>query len=145
VSVGVRLDSTLAYVRTHRGEIARFVLVGAATFALNFVTFHVAFALFGFGYKMATSVAYAVTVTVHFLLNRFFTFNAGDSGIGMHAGRYALMLLLNYGITLAIVWFVVEVLRISPYYGPVAATAATALSSFFVMKYFVFGWSEARG
>ena len=139
MSGAVWVDSAAAYLRAHRGEMARFVLVGAATFALNFVTFHVAFALFGFGYKTAASVAYAVTVTVHFLLNRFFTFNARDSGLGMHAGRYAVMLLLNYGITLAMVWCVVEVLRMSPYYGPVAAAAATELSRFFVMKYFVVG------
>jgi putative flippase GtrA len=145
VSGSVLLDSGIAYLRAHRGEILRFALVGVATFALYFLSFHVCFAILGLGYKAAVSVAYVITVTTHFLLNRFFTFNAHASDLGAHAGRYALMLLLNYGITLGVMWFVVEVMHISPYLGTVASTLATAASSFFVMKYFVFGLSEARG
>jgi putative flippase GtrA len=48
------------------------------------------------------------------------------------------MLAVNYGITLSIVGLLVEVVKLSPYIGVIASTAATASTSFFVMKYFVF-------
>jgi putative flippase GtrA len=135
----------LHYLFRHRWQIVRFVIVGVSTFVLYFLSFHLFFGAGGFGYKTAVSMAYIITVACHFVLNRFFTFNAHRQDFGAHAGRYGLMLILNYGITLAVMWTCVEVAGISPYFGTVASTLATASSSFFVMKHFVFGPNEAHG
>ena len=141
----IAYSALLNYLRQHRGQIARFVFVGVLTFVLYFLLFRILYGSAGLDYKIAITVAYAVTVMCHFLLNRFFTFNARQRSLGLHAGRYSFMLLLNYFITLCIMWTVVEIVRISPYYGAVASTAVTAASSFLVMKHFVFRLPEASG
>jgi putative flippase GtrA len=139
------LTAWLDYLREHRAQITRFVIVGISTFVLYFLLFRVLFGGLGLGYKGAITIAYAVTVMCHFLLNRFFTFNVEQRDLGLHAGRYILMLLLNYLITLAVMWTIVEVVGISPYFGAVVSTLVTAASSFFVMKHFVFRLSGAGG
>jgi putative flippase GtrA len=144
-SLRMLLSAWLDYLSRHKRQIARFIIVGASTFLLYFLLFHVLYGSAGLGYKVAITIAYAVTVFCHFLLNRFFTFSAQHRNLGLHAGRYGLMLVLNYLTTLFVMWVVVEIIRTSPYVGAVASTIVTATSSFFVMKHFVFSLSEVRG
>ena len=138
------LLAALDYLREHKWQIVRFVVVGGLTFALYFLLFRVLYGGLGLGYKAAISFAYVVTVCCHFLLHRSFTFGISQGGMGIHLGRYGAMLVLNYLITLAVMWTIVEMLRISPYWGPLASTGITATSSFFVMKHFVFDSGRAR-
>ena len=126
------------YLHDQRAQIVRFVLVGVATFSINFLTFHLCFGLLGWDYRFAVTFAYVVTVCCHFFLNRTFTFAAGEQRLFKNAGRYCAMLFVNYLATLSITTATVEVFGLSPYFGVIASTAATASLSFFIMKYFVF-------
>jgi putative flippase GtrA len=121
----------------HRWQLAKFAFVGVVTFGVNFFMFHVFYGLAHLDYRVSVSLAYALTVISHFVLHRFFTFNAADQRL-VHASKYFAMLGLNYAITLTVVWVVVRVIGSSPYFGVIASTAATACTSFLVMKYFVF-------
>jgi putative flippase GtrA len=137
------LARTIDYVATHRIQLARFVFVGFLTFGINISCFHFFYGLLAFDYKVAVSIAYAVTVISHFLLHRFFTFAAADQALIHHTWRYLLMLGLNYVLSIAVVCATVEIAKIAPYFGVVASTAVTAVTSFFVMKYFVFSEGKA--
>jgi putative flippase GtrA len=130
------------YVAEHRLQLTKFAIVGFVTFGINFSFFHLFYGLLGLDYRIAVSLAYVITVISHFLLHRFFTFSAKEQYLMHNAGKYLLMLALNYAITMTVVWLVVEVVGISPYFGVVASSATTATVSFFVMKYFVF---KAKG
>jgi putative flippase GtrA len=132
------LQRAMRYLAEHRTQIAKFVTVGLVTFGINFLFFHVFFGWFQWDYRVAVSLAYVITVISHFSLHLLFTFSAAEQQFVHNAGKYLLMLALNYGMTLAVVGLVVEVAKLSPYIGVIASTAATASMSFFVMKYFVF-------
>ena len=132
------LQHVIRYLIEHRIQLAKFVVVGIVTFGINFLFFHVFYGLFHWDYRIAVSLAYVITVISHFLLHRIFTFSAAEQQIVHNAGKYVLMLVVNYGITLTVVGFVVEVVGWSPYIGVIASTAATASTSFFILKYFVF-------
>jgi len=138
------LRYVLRYAYEHRVQLAKFTLVGITTFGINFLAFHLFYGVAGLDYRVAVSFAYVITVVSHFLLHRFFTFRAGEQQLIHNAGKYLLMLALNYAITVTVAWVVVEVIRISPYFGVIASTGVTALTSFFVMKYFVFGSRRAQ-
>lgn len=131
----------LNYIVDHRRQLAKFIFVGFLTFGINFGIFHLFYALAQLDYRVSVSLAYVITVVCHFSLHRFFTFDAAAQQFVHNVGKYLGMLGLNYLITLSVAWFVVAVLRLSPYWGVVAATAVTACTSFFVLKYFVFGKS----
>lgn len=134
---------TLRYILDHRWQLAKFIFVGLLTFGVNFLMFHVFYGLVQLDYRVSVSLAYVITVICHFLLHRFFTFDAAEQQLAHNVGRYLAMLGLNYALTIATAWFVVEVLGLSPYWVVIASTAVTACTSFFVMKYFVFVKSGA--
>lgn len=127
-----------SYFSRHRGQIARFGLVGIITFILNYAMVWLFYGLIALNYRVAVSFAYIITVCAHFMLNRTFVYNKGGSTLFSHLGKYGGMLLINYLTTLAISMGTVEVCRLTPYYGVLFATGGTAFSSFLLMKYFVF-------
>ena len=128
----------IRYAVTHRVQIAKFAFVGILTFCIYFLSFHLLYGWARLDYRMAVSLAYVIGVVSHFLLNRFFTFEAGGEAVLHHTWRYLLLLALNYGISLGVVWISVEIGRLSPYIGVVASTGVTASVSFLGMKHFVF-------
>jgi putative flippase GtrA len=82
----------------------RFVLVGGTTFVIYFV---LQFLLerMALGPYLALTIAYAIAIIYHFLMNRYFTFrsNAVDGGIVAMLPRYAGLVLLNYAAALIFV------------------------------------------
>jgi len=132
------LEHLKRYLTEHRMQLAKFATVGAITFGINFSSFHFFFGISRWDYRVAVSLAYVITVICHFWLHRFFTFGASEQRIFHNAGKYVLLMILNYALTVAIVGLVVELAGLSPYLGVIASTVGTALMSFFVMKYFVF-------
>ena len=132
------LAFVLSYAATHRVQLAKFIAVGLTTLAIYVSCFHVFYRSVGVDYRIAVSLAYVITVGAHFLMNRFFTFEAAHQALAHHTWKYLLMLGLNYLVSLGVVWVTVELVRISPYFGLVGSTAITAGISFFMMKYFVF-------
>ena len=137
------LRYAIRYLVQYRIQLAKFVVVGVVTFAINFLSFHLFFdVLFQWDYRIAVSLAYVITVICHFSLHRIFTFKATEQQLGHNAAKYMIMLAVNYGITLTVVWLAVEVARSSPYIGVVASAATTASMSFFLMKYVVFRKKE---
>jgi putative flippase GtrA len=128
----------ISYGSQSWGQVARFGVVGVVTFALNYSLVWVFYGLFNLHYKTAVTLAYIITVFTHFMLNRIFTYNSAGSAIVSHMTKYGMMLGINYLITISVSVATVELLRLTPYHGVVFATFATAFSSFFLMKYFVF-------
>lgn len=129
----------LNYFKANYHQMIKFILIGITTFCINFLSFHFFYSACTLNYKIATSLAYTITVISHFTLNRIFTFEIkGNEHQLSHIRKYFLMLIFNYITTITVMWLTVEVIHASPYLGLVASTAATASTSYFVMKYFVF-------
>jgi putative flippase GtrA len=128
----------ISYFQLHRDQILRFGIVGVVTFILNYTLVWLFYGLFAMDYRVAVTFAYVITVVIHFILNRTFTYKKGESFIMGHLGKYGGMLAVNYFIMLSVSMSTVELCRLTPYHGIVFATCVTAFSSFFLMKYFVF-------
>jgi putative flippase GtrA len=137
------LSDIIQYALVHRAQLAKFTVVGFLVFGVYVGCFHFFYRVMGLDYKLAVSLAYVIGVACHFLLHRFFTFGAAEQDLVHHTWKYLLMLGLNYAVSLGVVWIVVEVVKISPYFGLVASTGITAGISFFMMKHFVFDEGSA--
>lgn len=129
----------LRYFLENRSQLAKFVLVGLVTWGIYNLSFYLFYGLSKFGYKVGVSFAYVITVACHFMLHRIFTFKAGEQHLVHNARKYIVMLALNYLLVLTFMWFVVEIVKVSPYIGSIASPGLTASASFIIMKYYVFG------
>lgn len=129
---------SLNYAITHRVQLSKFVFVGLTTCAIYFSCFHFLYGLIHLDYRIAASISYVITIALHFLLHRLFTFKAAGQKVTRNFRNYLLMLGVNYANMLLIVWFLVDIFKSSPYLGLAASTVVSAFVSFFGMKYFVF-------
>lgn len=138
LNVASMLKYSLNYVITHYKQIVKFTSVGFTTFGIYVLSFHIFYGHIKLDYRVAVSIAYIITIISHFLLHRTFTYHATEQALIHNIWKYLLMLVINYFITLIVIWFVVDIINHSPYIGLIASTAVTAFISFFAMKYFVF-------
>ena len=127
-----------SYISNHKWQIIRFGIVGVATFLLKLSLVWLFYGKVGLDYRIAVTCAYVITVIVHFLLNRSFTYRRVDGGVGPDTVKYGMLLFANYLITMLITSATVELLGLTPYFGIVLSTLATAGFSFLLMKHFVF-------
>jgi putative flippase GtrA len=132
------LSKFLSYIRDHRWQLMRFFIVGIATFALNFSMVWLFYGKVGIDYRIAVTYAYLITIVAHFFLNRSFTYRQNGCAVLPDTAKYCVMLVFNYMITLVVTTITVELLLLTPYYSTIFSTLSTALSSFILMKHFVF-------
>lgn len=137
------LSRMLSYIRFHRWQLFRFGIVGLATFVLNFFLVWLFYGKARLDYRIAVSCAYMITVVAHFFLNRSFTYGQEGGSVVPDTAKYGIMLMANYLITLSVTTATVELFGLTPYYGIVFSTFATAFSSFLLMKHFVFFREES--
>ena len=131
------------YIRSHGSQLVRFIIVGLATFALNIFLVWLFYGKAGIDYRLAATYAYFITVVVHFILNRSFTYRHEGKLLPSDIVKYCLMLFSNYVITLSVTTVTVEFFLLTPYHGTIFSTFITAFSSFLLMKYYVFAKKES--
>jgi putative flippase GtrA len=131
------IDNCIRYIRKNFEFIYRFLIVGVLTFIINFSLVFLMDKLFNLNYKLSISIAYLLTLIVHFMLNRSFTFKIYhfDSS---HLIKYSVLPIINFFISLLTAIFVVEFLNMPPYLSVFFSTSISAGISYTFMKYFVF-------
>ncbi|WP_150306931.1 GtrA family protein [Planctomonas psychrotolerans] len=119
-----------------RSSVVRFLLVGGAAFVLDLGLLIVGRDVLGWELWAATAVAFWVSLVFSFLLQKYFTFGAGQSIWGS-AWKYAALLGVNFGATLVIV---AAFDAAGPGYvvGKFVATALITLWNYFAYKHWVF-------
>jgi putative flippase GtrA len=132
------LINTITYLTRHKWQLLRFAIVGIVTFTINFSMVWVFYGKAKLDYRIAVSFAYILTVITHFYMNRSFTFRQESDNAVFDVAKYSMLPMLNYVITLSVNTFTVEFLRLTPYFGIIFSTFFTSISSFIVMKHFVF-------
>lgn len=119
-------------------EFIRFLLVGSTAAGINFFSFFICYTLCQMNYKIAVSFAFIITALAHFFMNQKFTFQSKHNDFTTRVLKYILMLLLNYCMSLLIVWCFVHIVGVSPYFGLIGAMGVNAISNYLIMKHFVF-------
>jgi putative flippase GtrA/2-polyprenyl-3-methyl-5-hydroxy-6-metoxy-1,4-benzoquinol methylase len=118
--------------------ILRFGSVGLFVFLINYFCVWLFYGVFTLDYRVAITIAFIIATIFHFILNRIFTYRAHGACIIKHLWKYGVMLAINYMIYFAVTVMTVKLFGLSPYLSIIFATGFAMISSFFLMKYFVF-------
>jgi putative flippase GtrA len=119
-------------------QLLRFVVVGGTTFVIYFgLQFLLEWARLG--PYVALTIAYAIAITYHFLMNRYFTFrsSATDGGISAILPRYASVVLLSYVISVIVVKAVMSA-GFHIQVGMLAALGLTTILTYVFAKVWIF-------
>jgi putative flippase GtrA len=79
---------------THRDNVlqfARFLGVGAVGYVVNLAVFAAAAHGLAIDFRLSAGIAFVFALLTTFVLNRHFTFGAGDGPLRSQLGRYALV------------------------------------------------------
>jgi putative flippase GtrA len=126
------------YVIANKRAIFLFLLVGALSATVNLASFAFLWQYCGLNYQIAVSIAYTLSVALHFVANRKLTFQSDHTYFLLQMPRYFTMLFINYLITLGITRLVVETLHLTPYLGIVLSIGVTMNVSYLMLRYWVF-------
>lgn len=126
------------YLSCHGRTFLTFLTVGAISAIVNFSSFSLFWGLFKINYQTSISISYIFSVIFHFTANRRFTFNSKHENIKSQIPRYLVMVAVNYCITLLTMYYVVSIMKLSPYLGTVSAIGMTVGTGYLMAKFWVF-------
>jgi len=132
----------LHHLAKHKASILVFLGVGTFSAVVNLLSFGFFWHYAHLNYQVSVSIAYVLSVLVHFILNRYVTFGDYSTTFLPQIQRYLIMLATNYLITLLIVQLVVELLHFSPYAGIIGAIGCTVSISYFMSRFWIFNSSK---
>lgn len=90
----------------YKHSFMRYLLIGGSTFALDILMLFTLHAKLDVKIAAATSIAYWVSITYNFLLNRYWTFSISEKeDLQKHITSYFLLLVINYFFTVVFVSF----------------------------------------
>jgi putative flippase GtrA len=123
-------------------SLLSFLLVGGITAGLYFGLLALFLEVIRLDYKLGVSAAYLLAITFHFFSNRHLTFRSGHARIGPQVIRYLVVAFVNYLLTLAVVFVVVDGLRSNAYVGVMLSILCTVAFGYAASKIWVFRHRE---
>ena len=88
----------------YRHHFVRYLIVGGSTFVLDFGILFVLHGQFQLNLAASTSVAYWISISYNFILNRYWTFDAREKeSLTRHITSYFALLVANYLFTVTFV------------------------------------------
>jgi putative flippase GtrA len=90
----------------YRHHFVRYLIVGGTTFVIDFGILYTLHTHFNVKIAAATSIAYWVSITYNFLLNRYWSFDKREKeSLQHHITTYFMLLIFNYFFVLLFVSF----------------------------------------
>lgn len=112
------------------GTLGALTQVGALAFFADFL---------GLWYLLGSVLAFVISITVSFILQKWWTFNHRDnSTIPTQAGLYLANALVNLGLNTAILYLLVDHAGLNHLVAQLVTSALVAILSFFVYNHLIF-------
>jgi putative flippase GtrA len=89
-------------------QLVRFGFVGGLGFVVNLAVYTLCVHAIGIDYHLAAIAAWLIAVVNNFVLNRHWTFDAGDGRVHFQAVRFVVVSLVALGFSLLILMLLVE-------------------------------------
>lgn len=117
-------------------EIARFIIVGGISFAIDLGLLMVLHEVFAVDLLIATPIAFLTSLAFNFALQRIFTFRA-DNGKSVSFLKYALLVIFNT-VAVDLIVNLIDWLGAGYQVGKVVATVSTTAWNFLLYKHWIF-------
>ncbi len=117
---------------------ARYAVIGASGVGIYLGLVWV-LARIGWPPLAATIAGYLVGASWQFLLNRYYNFRAYDRHVAHQASSYLVVMIVNFGLTVAVVAFGIHVLRLSTFAANLLQLPVTFPIAYLANRHLTFG------
>jgi putative flippase GtrA len=131
-------------LRQDGGRLLRYLIVGGANFVLSWLLLWGFTALLHWPYLVSTAAAFVVALLFGHRRNRLFTFRATDQSYLPQLKRYAVTMLAALGLSVSLMWVLVDLGGIHYLLANFFVAVITALLSFWINSRWVFGSPPPR-
>ena len=116
-------------------QFARFLVVGLASFAVDYGIFFVLFHFFGVQYIVASTVSFGLSLVLNYFLTLKFVFDAKPGrNVAVEFAIYIGLNIIALGLNQLILFLSVDLLGLSPLVGKLIATAVVLVYNFISRK-----------
>ncbi len=119
-------------------QFVRFAAVGASGYVVNLAVFAAAVHVAGIDYRIASVIAFVVSVANNFWWNRHWTFDAKHDHAGNQALRFFAVSLVVFGFTYVVLVALVDATGMEKVFAQAIAVAAATPLSFIGQKLWSF-------
>jgi len=126
------------YIYKNKFQIYRFVFVGIITLLTQLFIFYICANYIGLVLSLSSTIAYWITTSLHFILNRNYVFNITNKSIIKQKLKYIFMIFSNYITTILGLYITVNFLKLNPYLNIIFSTLINSIFNYLFMRNFVF-------
>jgi putative flippase GtrA len=131
------LSSRSCYLPAYNHPFFRYLVVGGSTFLLDFGILYLLHGVCNLNLGASTSVAYWLSISYNFFLNRYWTFSHKEKeSLKKHVSGYFILLIANYLFTVAFVSIVGE--HINYIAAKALAVAIQMTWTYYIYKRYIF-------
>jgi len=124
-----------------RNELINYLIFGVLTTAVNIISFWVLNRLIGTDYRMATSIAWVLSVLFAFVTNKLYVFNSKKSNFSSVMREFMSFLffrLLSYLLDLFTMILLVEIFLADSLLAKIIANVFVVIFNYFASKFIIF-------
>ena len=128
-------------------EVISYLFFGVLTTLINILSYVVLSKLFEVDYKLATTIAWVISVLFAFITNKIYVFNSKETNIVLVAKEFSsftIFRLLSYLMDLGVMVLMVEWLKTDDLIAKIVANVFVVIFNYFASKYVIFkkkeGW-----
>lgn len=130
-------------ITLYKHHFMRYLLVGGTTFILDFGILYLLHGILKLNLAGSTSVAYWISISYNFALNRYWTFDSREKeSLKRHLTTYFALLVFNYLFTVTLVS--VAGARINYVAAKALAVAISMIWTYYVYKNYIFVKKEQQ-
>lgn len=119
-------------------QFVKYVIVGGTGTGLDFCFLYILVEYLHLQYLIAAAISISIIFFGCFTANKYWTFEDKESGYFQQMFQYLLVHLVGLGLSLVILYSLVEYLGLWYIFAKVFATLAAFLWNFFIARYFIF-------
>jgi putative flippase GtrA len=126
---------------SRKKEIFNYLLFGGLTTLVNIVTYYLFVTLLHVDYKVATTIAWIVSVLFAYITNKKYVFNSSHSTLGQVFKEFFYFMgfrLLSYFIDIFSMILLVGVMHINDLFAKIVANVIVVVFNYFASKYVIF-------
>lgn len=116
-------------------QFARFLVVGGLSFTIDYGLFLALHHGFGVQYLVASSISFAISVVLNYVLTRRYVFDSGDdSNVAVEFMLYLGLNVIALALNQAILFLAVDQMGLAPALGKIVATFVVLVYNFISRK-----------
>lgn len=126
-------------------EVVNYLVFGVLTTLINIVSYGIMSKIFNMDFKLATTIAWILSVVFAFITNKIYVFNSKNSNVLLITKEFVSFIffrLVSYIVDIGMMIILVNWMKIDDLISKILVNVVVVIINYFASRYFVFKTAE---